>query len=143
MAVYRSISEIVNNLAEIKSKEDKIKWLQENNSTPLQTVLKYIYDVRVKFLIPDTPPPWNYNEYEDEAKGLLFRETRRLKIFIEGGGYPTLNQIKREQLFISLLEDVDNGDADLLANHMISHKPVKGLTKKTLMEAFPQLIEEE
>ena len=50
--------------------------------------------------------------------------------------------MKREQLFISLLEDVDNDDANLLANHMITQKPVKGLTKKTLMEAFPELIEE-
>jgi len=142
MAVRRSISEIVNNLSTIKSKEEKIAWLRENDSQPLRVVLKNIYDVGVKFLIPDTAPPWKYNEYEDEAKALLYSEARRLRIFVEGGGYDNLKQTKREQLFISLLEDVDNDDADLLANHMISQKPVKGLTKKTLMEAFPQLIEE-
>ncbi len=62
------------------------------------------------------------NEYEDEAKALLFREARRLKIFIKGGGYDELNQIKREALFISLLEDIDNDDAELLANNMIYKK---------------------
>jgi|TARA_B110000503_G_scaffold74090_1_gene114428 hypothetical protein len=143
MAVKRSISEIVNKLTDIKSKEEKIAWLRENDSIPLRTVLKYTYDDKVVFLIPNTPPPWKYNEYEDEAKSLLYTEARRLKIFVEGGGYPTLKQIKREQLFISLLEDVDNDDADLLANHMLTKKSIKGLTKKTLMEAFPQLIEEE
>ena len=142
MAVRRSISEIVNHVQTLGSNSEKVAWLKENDSQPLRVVLKNIYDVGVKFLIPDTAPPWKYNEYEDEAKALLFQEARRLRIFVEGGGYDTLKPIKREQLFISLLEDIDNEDADLLANHMISHKSVKGLTKKTVMEAFPELIEE-
>jgi hypothetical protein len=128
MAVYRSISEIINQCSTIKSKSEKVAWLQENTSQPLQVVLKNIYDSRVEFLIPDTPPPWTPNEFEDEAKSLLFREARRLNIFIKGGGYDNLKQMKREQLFISLLEDVDNDDAKLLANHMISHTTIKCLT---------------
>ena len=133
MAIRRSISEIVNHVSTIKSKEDKIAWLRENDSVPLQGV---------EFLVPDSAPPWNKNEFEDEAKSLLYREARRLNIFIKGGGYDNLNQIKRESLFISLLEDVDNDDAELLANHMICQKPVKGLTKAVLIEAFPNLIKE-
>ena len=142
MAIRRSISEIINHWSNIKSKSDKVAWLQENTSQPLQVVLKNIYDSRVEFLIPDTAPPWTPNEFEDEAKSLLFREARRLNIFIKGGGYDNLNKIKRETLFISLLEDLDNDDAKLLANHMISQKPVKGLTKAVVNEAFPNLIEE-
>lgn len=142
MAIRRSISEIVNHVSTIKSKEDKIAWLRENDSVPLQVVLKNIYDSRVEFLIPDTPPPWTLNEFENEAKSLLFREARRLNIFVKGGGYDNLNNIKRETLFISLLEDVDNDDAKLLVNHMICQKPVKGLTKAVLIEAFPNLIKE-
>lgn len=49
--------------------------------------------------------------------------------------------MKREQLFISLLEDVDNDDAHTLTQ-MISKKSFKGLTKKAIMEAYPDLIEE-
>ena len=142
MAIRRSISEIINHCSTIKSKSDKVAWLQENTSQPLQVVLKNIYDSRVEFLIPDTAPPWTPNEFEDDAKSLLFREARRLNIFIKGGGYDNLNKIKRETLFISLLEDLDNDDAKLLANHMISQKPVKGLTKAVVNEAFPNLIEE-
>ena len=142
MAIRRSISEIINECSKIKSKSDKVAWLQENTSQPLQVVLKNIYDSKVEFLIPDTPPPWTYNEFEDEAKSLLYREARRLNIFVKGGGYDKLNQIKRESLFISLLEDLDNTDADLIANHMISHTPIKGLTKAVVNEAFPNLIEE-
>lgn len=140
MAVRISLSEIINKLPEIKSTADKVEWLRKNDSQPLRTIIKYTYDKSVEFLIPNTPPPWKKNEFEDEAKSLLYREARRLKIFIKGGGYDNLNQVKREQLFISLLEDIDNDDAELLCV-MISKKPFKGLTAKTVKEAFPGLIE--
>ena len=140
MAVRRSISEIINKAIEIPIKKDKVAWLQENQSQPLKTILKLWFDESVEFLIPDSAPPWKKNEYEDEAKSLLYQEARRLKIFIKGGGYDNLNQIKRESLFISLLEDVDNDDAEMLCK-MISKKSPKGLSLKTVMNAFPDLIE--
>ena len=61
MAVRRSISEIVNHVQTLGSKSEKVAWLKENDSQPLRVVLKNIYDVGVKFLIPDTAPPWKYN----------------------------------------------------------------------------------
>jgi len=142
MGLKLSISEICDKCSSISKKPEKVAWLRENDSQPLRTVLKYTYDSNVEFLIPGTSPPWNKNEYEDEAKLLLYREARRLKIFVKGGGYDNLNKIKRESLFISLLEDIDNNDAELLANHMITKTPIKGLTKATVIEAFPNLIEE-
>ena len=141
MAVRKSITEIIKEAGSFSKKQDKINFLREWDNPALRIVLKYTYDSSIKFLIPDTPPPWTPNEFEDEAKSLLYREARRLRIFIEGGGYDNLNQIKREQLFISLLEDVDNDDAHTLV-HMISKKSFKGLTKKAIVEAFPDLIEE-
>tara|TARA_B110000977_G_scaffold160171_1_gene204415 strand:+ start:515 stop:940 length:426 start_codon:yes stop_codon:yes gene_type:complete len=141
MAVRISISEIISGAASKKSTSEKVDFLRSNDTPALRVVLKYTYDNSIEFLIPDTPPPWNKNEFEDEAKALLYREARRLKIFVKGGGYDTLNQIKRETLFINLLEDVDNDDAETLCQ-MITKKPFKGLTKKTIQEAFADLIEE-
>lgn len=143
MAVQISISEIIAKCSELTLADDKVKWLQKHDSMPLRMILQATYDKqRVEWLVPDTPPPWKKNEYEDEAKSLLYKEARRLKIFIKGGGYDNLNQIKREQLFISLLEDIDNDDADLLAHYSIAQKPFKGLQKKTVNKAFPGLIKE-
>jgi len=139
MAIKLSISEIVTKCSEFKSKKEKIEWLQKNDAVPLRTVLRLIYDQDIEFLIPDTPPPWKKNNYPD-ATTMLYREARRLKIFFKGGGYDNLQQVKRESLFISLLEDIEDNDADLLANHMISHTPVKGVTRKTIEEAFPTLF---
>ena len=143
MAVRISISEIINQCSKFKTADEKVEWLKKNDSQPLRQILQVTYDKdNVEWLVPDTPPPWTKNEYEDEAKALLYKEARRLKIFLKGGGYDNLDQVKRESLFISLLEDIDNDDADLLANHSIAQKPFKGLQKKTINKAFPGLIKE-
>jgi hypothetical protein len=135
--MIHSLSEIINKATELKTKEEKIAWLQKNSSVPLKTVLKYMYDQKIEFLIPSTTPPWKKNSYVG-VEGMLYKEARRLRIFVKGGGYDDLNQIKREQLFISLLEDVDNGDAELLCK-MIAQKPLKGLSKAIVHEAFADL----
>ena len=140
MTVRLSIPEILNKVSEIKTKNEKIKWLQSYDCVPLRSILRLTYDKEnVKFLLPDSPPPWKKNNMEEGTEGLLYKETRRLRIFVKGGGYDDLNQVKRESLFISLLEDLNDDDADLLANHVISQKPIKGLTEKTLVEAFPDI----
>lgn len=135
--MLNSLSEIVNRATELKTKEEKLAWLRKHDSVPLKTVLKYMYDPRIEFLIPDAPPPWKKNGYIG-VEGMLYKETRRLRIFIKGGGYDQLGKVKREQLFISLLEDVDDKDAELLCK-MIAQKPLKGLSRAVVAEAFPDL----
>lgn len=132
-----SISEIVNKASKMETDQEKVEWLKSKASPALRTVLKYTYDTeRVQFLIPDTPPPWKKNSYVG-VEGMLYNEARRLRIFVKGGGYDNLNQVKREHLFISLLEDVDNNDADLLCK-MIKQKPFEGLPKEVVVAAFPE-----
>lgn len=132
-----SISEIVDKAINTKGNDAKIAVLKQYDCGPLRTVLKYMYDKEnVKFLIPDTPPPWKKNDYVG-VEGMLYKEARRLRIFVQGGGYDHLNTIKREQLFISLLEDIDNNDAELLCK-MIAQKPLTGLPKSVVYAAFPE-----
>ena len=142
MAVHISISEIVAETGKLKSTAEKVANLQKHDSFALRTVVQATYDPSIEFLIPNTPPPWNKNEYEDEAKAMLISDSRRLRIFVKGGGYDDIKQVKRESLFISFLEDIDNDDAELLANYMICKKPFKGISLKVINEAFPQLIKE-
>ena len=138
-----SISEIVAKCAELKQIPAKVEWLKKHESLPLKMILQATYDRdRVEWLLPETAPPWKKNEFEDQAKNLLYTEARRLKIFIKGGGYDDMNQARRETLFIQLLESIDNDDADLLAHYSIAQKPFKGLQKKTINKAFPGLIKE-
>jgi len=133
-----SISEIVKKACDLPTETEKVEWLKKHENIPaLRTVLKFTYDpVNIKFLIPDTPPPWKKNDFIG-VEGMLYNEARRLKIFIKNGGYDNLNQVKRESLFISLLEDIDNADAEMLCK-MITQKPFEGLPSSTVFKAFPK-----
>ena len=64
MAVRYSITEILEKASGMKSTKDKVAALREHDNAPLRIVLKYTYDNTIEFLIPNTPPPWNPNEYE-------------------------------------------------------------------------------
>lgn len=132
-----SLAEIVEGACKQPSKQETIAYLKKHESQPLKTVLNIMYNKDVKLLLPDTPPPWKKNDYVG-VEGMLYKEARRLKIFVEGGGYDQLKTHKREQLFIKLLEDIDNKDAELLVK-MIAQKPLKGLSRQALSEAFPDL----
>jgi len=140
MAIRLSMSEVLSELSKKKTKAQKVAWLRENENVPFRNILRLIYDEKIVFLLPETAPPWKTNQLEDEAKTMLYREARRMKIFIEGGGYDDMKPVKREALFIKLLEDIDNDDAKLIAHNMLSHTKVKGLTKATLEEAYPDLF---
>lgn len=132
-----SLSEIIKNACEKSSKQETVDYLKQNDSQPLRTILNIMYNKDIKILLPDTAPPWKKNDYVG-VEGMLYKEARRLKIFVEGGGYDHINQVKREQLFIKLLEDIDNNDAELLVK-MIAQKPLKGLSRQVVSEAFPEL----
>ena len=135
-----SISEILSKASELSPTSEKVNWLKKNESTPLKTVLKYMYDPSLKTLLPGGPPPYKQSEFPD-SHGMLYTEARRLKIFYEGNGYDNLKPLKRESLFITILESVDKQDAKLLID-MKDKKKVKGLTAKTINTAFPNLVPE-
>jgi hypothetical protein len=51
-----------------------------------------------------------------------------------------MNQIKRESLFMQLLESVNPKDAELFIAAKDKSMKFKGITKKLVMETFPNLI---
>jgi hypothetical protein len=139
--MVKSISEIIKKTSEISSKEEKVKWLQQNESPALRDVLHLTYDKqRAVFLIPQSPPPYNPSGAHDNH-GALYREARKFKYLVAGTGFDNLNQMKRENIFIEILETVHKDDAEILLN-MIQQKPFKGITSKIVNEAFPNLVSE-
>ena len=46
---------------------------------------------------------------------------------------------KREKLFLALLEGIHPDDAEIVID-MVSKKPIKGVTRNVVEEAFPGLL---
>lgn len=133
-----SLSEIIDKAIELKTVDEKVEWFVKNNSISLRTILKIMYDDSITILLPNAAPPYKESDVVG-GEGMLYKETRRLRIFIKGGGYDDLNQVKRENLFIQLLQTVDKNDAKLLLK-MIEQKPLTGLPTSVIHKAFSGLI---
>lgn len=127
MATTRSISEIVNKACELKTREEKVAWLQQNNSQSLRTLLTVMYDrENYKWNIPnDTPPPYTPSPHV-ESHGMLYRQTRKIRYFIKGFDGDGLAQYRREFLFIELLESIDKDDAEFMIK-VLQQTPPKEL----------------
>lgn len=134
-----SVAKVLQQINELKDKKQIIESLRVNGHPVLMNILKYMFDPSIKFLLPEGKPPFKVNIY-DEPKALL-NESRRLYLFIEGGN-PNLKPIRREQIFIEILETVSPDDADLLIAMKDKKSPYKYITKAVVKEAFPGLITE-
>lgn len=135
-----SISEIIEKTNTFKTKQEKLEWLRKHNSLALRNILVLTYDKSKKLLLPDTEPPYKPSEAH-ENHGMLFNQSRKLKYFVEGFSPEGVNQIKREQIFIEMLESVHKNDAKILIQ-MIQRKPFKGITKELINEAFGEIIKD-
>ncbi len=132
------LSEILTKVNNAKMKDDKIKVLRDNDSVPLRQILKGAFDPKIEWDLPEGTPPYKVNEAPAGTEHtLLFTETKRLWHFVKGAD-ASLNKMRKETLFIQILEGLHKSEADLLIN--VKEKKLnntyKGLTANLVKEAF-------
>ena len=132
------IAEILKKVSESKTKEEKLEIFRKNDSSAIRTILKFALDPNIKWALPEGNPPYKPCPYLDQHS-MLYQEARRLYLFVEGGN-DNLKPIKRESLFITLLESVDPEDAKVLLAAKDKKLPYKGITVNLINEAYPGLI---
>lgn len=135
-----SMSEILENTTKISKRSEKIEYLRKHYSPQLHKILEFALNPDIKFSLPEGHPPFQPLT-KDEGHDILYREARRLHLFTVGG-HPGLDssgksgQVKRERIFIDMLEQVHPDDAKLLIAMKDKHIPHKGISKKLIDEAF-------
>lgn len=134
----KPISWILDFTSKLPNEEEQIKCLQANNNSALLTILKFCFDPNIKWLLPEGDAPYKPCEYPN-VDNMLYTEARRLYLFIEGGN-PNLTQLKRESMFVDLLQSINPEDAKLLVSIKDKKLPYKGLSSKTVLKAFPGLF---
>lgn len=136
-----SLAEVTAGVCELKDTSEQVAYLQKNNSKELRNILILMYDKKWSFALPSDPPPYTPSVHS-ETHGMLYREARKLAYFVnEMPEGENLSAIKKESLFIQMLETVDADDAKLLLQ-MLAKKPFPELSPDTINEAFGQIISE-
>ena len=124
----------------VKAKAKKIQTLKQYESLHLKSVLIWNFDESVKSMLPDGDVPFNRNEAPAGTEHLhLAYEWKKLYNFVKGGN-DTLRPMKREQLFMQLLEGLHPDEAEIIC--LVKDKNLKKkykLTRAIVEEAFPDI----
>jgi len=116
-------------LDEINADPDKLELYK--NDAALRIILMHAFVPQKKFILPEGEPPF---KPAAEPMGMtptnLFSELRRMYVFLR----EDLTPLKRESLFISLLEGVHPTEAKMLiaVKDQVLHKLYPKITRKLL-----------
>lgn len=130
-----------------KDRPGKIKILQQYDTQGLRMVLKAAFDPKIVWLVPEGNVPYIANDAPDGTEHTrLEQQARTLQNYVgvkqENGAVtpasPQINTMKREMLFIQLLEGLSAGEAEVLVavKNKTLNKTYKGLNASTVKEAF-------
>ena len=138
MAYTPLFSEILDKVAKLKTKKQKVDFLRQHNTDALRMILKSSFDPKIVWQLPEGEVPFSPNDApEGTEHTVLAMEARKLYNFIQGGNN-ALTQNKREMMFVQLLEGLHQTEAYMLvdAKDKILHKRYKGLSSAVVKEAF-------
>ena len=136
------IHEILELVGEQRSKAKRIEILREYRDDSLTAVLIWNFDERVQSAIPDGQVPYEPNDVPvgtDHTS--LRREWKTLYHFIVGGN-PTLSSLRRESMFIQLLEGLHPKEAEIIC--LVKDKELESVYPKVTLDvveqAFPDIV---
>ena len=132
--------EVLQKVSNAKTKKEKIKLLQEYNTNALRMLLIINFDDSVVSMLPPGNVPYTPNGApEGTEHTILEKEARLLHHFFKGGS--NVSQVKRENMFVQMLEGLNAGEAEALvkAKDKQIGKRWK-ITKATVSEAFPSKV---
>ncbi len=137
----KPIADIMAHVETLKTVDERVHYLTQGIDVryraPVAQILKYMYDKRLKFLLPEGEPPYEKNDNPNPA--VLFAQLRTFYLYLEGG-HPTLTQGKREFLFQKLLEQLHPSDVQLVLAIKDKKSPWKGLTKEVAKRVSPEIV---
>ena len=136
------IHEIFELVSEQRTKAKRVEILKEYRDDSVTAVLIWNFDQRVQSAIPDGQVPYEPNDVPvgtDHTS--LRREWKTLYHFIKGGNN-TLSGLRRESMFIQLLEGLHPKEAEIIC--LVKDKELESeypkVTIDVVKEAFPDIV---
>ena len=122
--------------------DDRIEILKEYRNDALTAILIWNFDDSIVSVGPDGEVPYEKNDVPiGTDHTTLRREWKNLYNFVKGGN-DTLSSIRRETMFIQMLEGLHPDEAEILClvkDKMLSRKYTK-LNQEIVAQAFPDIV---
>jgi len=136
-----NVYEVLEKIKSARTKEKKISLLKENESWALKDILRGTFDTSVEWNLPGGEPPYTPAEPHSHPAS-LFKEHKNFVYFVKGFRESNrLTPVKRESIFLGLIEGIHPEDAKCVINMINKQKP-HGLSRPMIEEAFPGLLQD-
>ena len=133
-----TVHEIFTKINNAKDKPQKIDILRSFYNQAMRTLLKAAFDPKIKFDLPEGNPPFIRNEAPAGTEHTsLASEAKKLYHFVVGGNNQ-ITKLKKETMFIQMLEGLHGDDAEVLMaiKNKSLNNAYKGLTANLVKETF-------
>ena len=124
-----------------KTREEKREILKSRDNYATKALLQLNYHPDVEWWIPKGNPPYTPSQVADCSEGSIHFEVKKLSYYVKSGGHD-LSMLKRESMFVQLLERVAPEDAKLLIAVKDQNLSYKGLSYKLVRDVWPDLLPE-
>jgi hypothetical protein len=134
------VSEIIQRVSNAKTRDEKIEILRHYDTPALRAVLIWNFEDNVESALPEGEVPYTANDAPIGTEHTrLLHEWRKFNYFVKN--VSNITPMKREMMFIQLLEALHKSEAELLClmKDKQVHKRYK-LTKAVVKEAFPDIV---
>ena len=128
-----------NTMLEQKNKSGAKQFLMNNSKPTLKLLFKYLLDNKVKFYRTDCPKFTPDDSLREAPISILEQELKRFYIFEDG--YDRCKIERKDQLLVQILEMLNQEEANLVCNILQRKNPYKKITKKFILEVFPEMGE--
>jgi hypothetical protein len=134
------MSEILELASKQRSVAKKVEVLQEYSTDALKAILIWNFDDTAVSMVPEGEVPYEKNDVPIGTDHTSLRkEWKNLYHFVQGGNN-TLSPIRRETMFIQMLEGLHPDEADILClvkDGRLSEK--YKITKEVVGKAYPDI----
>ncbi len=134
-----NILETLEMVGKAKTREEKRDILKERENFATKAFLQFNYHPDAKWLIPKGAPPYTPGQIADSTPNSLHFEVKKLDYFVDPSPHE-LPMLKRESMFVQLLERLDPKDAEFLLAVKDKKLSYKGLSYKLVKDTWPDLL---
>ena len=134
-----SIQETLEMVAKAKTREEKRQILTDRDNFATRALLQLNYHPDVKWHLPSGAPPYTPGQVADSTPNSLHFEVKKLDYYVDPSPHD-LPMLRRESMFVELLERVDPNDAKLILAVKDRKLSYKGLSYKLVKDTWPDLL---
>ena len=134
-----NILETLELVGKAKTREEKRQILTDRDNFATRALLQLNYHPDVKWHLPPGKPPYTPGQVADSTPNSLHFEVKKLDYYVDPSPHD-LPMLRRESMFVELLERVDPNDAKLIIAVKDRKLSYKGLSYKLVKDTWPDLL---